>query len=117
MKKYAGNINFVIVVINKKKTKYTAEQIQEQFDTRSPVYFDESIAKICGVYSTPQAVIIDKRQHLFYRGNYNLSRYCTNRSSNFAELALHSLISNENAFQLDSLATKAYGCELPNCKK
>ena len=56
---------------------YTAKQIQDKFGLDIPVLFDSSLAKACGVYSTPQAVLIDNNQNLYYRGNYNRSRYCT----------------------------------------
>jgi len=38
---------------------------------------DGSLAKMVGVYSSPQAVIVDTRGALYYRGNDNLARYCT----------------------------------------
>jgi len=57
VKQYGGQINFAIVVISDKH--YTEEDIQKKFDLKVPVLFDSSIAAACGVYSTPQAVIID----------------------------------------------------------
>ncbi|MEO5979277.1 MAG: hypothetical protein ABIS36_05490 [Chryseolinea sp.] len=71
-----------------------------------------TIAKACGVYSTPQAAIIDKKSSLYYRGNYNSSRYCTSRATNFAELSLIALINNNPSPSYGLLATQSYGCEL-----
>ena len=71
-----------------------------------------AIAKACGVYSTPQAAIIDRKGNLYYRGNYNASRYCTSRATNFAELSLIALINNNPSPSFGLLATQSYGCEL-----
>jgi thiol-disulfide isomerase/thioredoxin len=73
----------------------------------------DSLATACGVYATPQAVVIDAQKRLFYRGNYNKSRYCTTKSSNYAEIALAELLAGHAPPQFSSLATQPYGCELP----
>lgn len=116
IKKYGNKINFNIVVLNKKKN-FTVEEIQDKFDAMIPVFFDEDIAEKCGVYSTPQAVILDGSQNLFYRGNYNKTRYCTNADSNYAQMAIDSLLNQDNKPTFDPLALKAYGCSLPKCTK
>lgn len=71
-----------------------------------------TIAEACGVYSTPQAAIIDKDGNLYYRGNYNTARYCTSRATNFAELSLIALINNNPPPAFGMLATQSYGCGL-----
>jgi AhpC/TSA family len=114
VKQYGDLVTFAIVVMNNKK--YTAEEIQNKFALDIPVFFDTSIARSCGVYSTPQAVIIDINQKLYYRGNYNKSRYCTDKRSNYAQQALDSLLHNHTTI-FDQFALKAYGCSLPNCSK
>jgi hypothetical protein len=116
IKKYGDKINFKIVVLNKEKS-FTIKEIQEKFDAEIPVYFDEGIAGNCGVYSTPQAVLVDASQNLYYRGNYNKTRYCTDAKSNYAEQAIDSLLSKTNAPSFDALALRAYGCSLPKCTK
>ncbi|OXA99374.1 TlpA family protein disulfide reductase [Flavobacterium pectinovorum] len=116
IKKYGDRINFKIVVLNKKKN-FTIEEIQKKFDAKIPVYFDESIAKNCGVFSTPQAVIVDPSHNLYYRGNYNKTRYCTNADSNYAQMALESLLKQTKTPSFDALALRAYGCSLPKCSK
>lgn len=73
---------------------------------------DGSIARSCGVYSTPQAAIVDPDRRLYYRGNYNISRYCTSRATNFAELALVALLNKQIPPQFGLLATESYGCSL-----
>nr|WP_294938264.1 redoxin domain-containing protein [uncultured Flavobacterium sp.] len=116
VKKYGDKISFAIVVLSKDRS-YTEEDIQDKFDLTLPVLFDQSIATSCGVFSTPQAVILDKNHNLYYRGNYNKNRYCTDTESNFAQIALDSLLNNSQRPAFDSLALKAYGCSLPNCEK
>ena len=72
------------------------------------------IAKRCGVYSTPQAVLLDSGGSLYYRGNYNVSRYCTHRSTEFARLALISLLASRTVPLQPRPAAVAYGCQLPS---
>lgn len=116
IKKYGDKINFNIVVLNKQKT-FTVKEIQDKFGADVPVFFDEAIAEKCGVFSTPQAVLLDASQNLYYRGNYNKTRYCTNADSNYAEMAIDSLMNQNNTPSFDALALKSYGCSLPNCTK
>jgi thiol-disulfide isomerase/thioredoxin len=116
IKKYGDKINFNIVVLNKVKD-FTVEEIQNKFDAKIPVFFDKAIADKCGVFSTPQAVLIDASQNLYYRGNYNKTRYCTNAESNYAQIAIDSLLNQNSKPSFDALALKAYGCSLPKCTK
>jgi len=116
VKKYGDKISFAIVVVSD-DSSYTEQGIQDKFDLTIPILFDKSIATSCGVFSTPQAVILDANHNLYYRGNYNKSRYCTDTKSNFAQIALDSLLNNSQKPSFDSLALTAYGCSLPNCKK
>lgn len=74
---------------------------------------DDKIAKACGTYATPQAVIIDGAHQLYFRGNYNKSRYCTQPETNYAERALTAFVNSEPLPLFDAYATRAYGCELP----
>lgn len=109
---YSDSIKFAIVVaeessLSKAKSEF-GDDIEYIYDK------DLSIAKSCGVYSTPQAAIVSGDGKLFYRGNYNASRYCTVRASNFAELSLIALINNKPAPAFGLAATQSYGCELDN---
>lgn len=116
IRKYGDQINFKIVVLNKQKI-FSIEEIQKKFGAQIPVYFDEGIAKKCGVISTPQAVLLDPSHHLYYRGNYNKTRYCTDTKSNYAQMAIDSLLKQNNSPSFNALALRAYGCSLPNCTK
>ncbi|MBT1710528.1 redoxin family protein [Fulvivirgaceae bacterium PWU5] len=77
----------------------------------------DSLASACGVYATPQAVVIDAERRLFYRGNYNKSRYCTTKDSNYAEIALTALVAGKASPQFGPRATQPYGCQLPDAEK
>jgi hypothetical protein len=112
---YSKDVDFGIVVMSSRN--YTPKDIQEKYDLVLPVYFDTAIAVSCGVYSTPQAVIIGQDQKLFYRGNYNKTRYCADKDTEFARMALDSLVQGHLVQQFNPLAVKAYGCSLPNCNK
>jgi thioredoxin-related protein len=115
VRQYGGQVNFVVVVMN--NDSYTAKAIQDKFDLNIPVLFDASLAKTCGVYSTPQAVVLDAQHTLYYRGNYNQSRYCTDEKTSFAKIALVGLLNDHERLVFNPLALKAYGCTLPNCTK
>lgn len=115
VRQYGGQVNFVVVVLNNES--YTAKAIQDKFDLNIPVIFDASLAKACGVYSTPQAVVLDAQHTLYYRGNYNQSRYCTDEKTSYAKIALTGLLHDNKRLVFNSLALRAYGCTLPNCNK
>src|ERR1700761_7984214 len=68
VKKYGSKVSFVIVV-QSNDTTYTAKDIQDKFGITVPVLFDKTLASQCGVYSTPQAVLINTDHTLYYRGN------------------------------------------------
>jgi len=115
VKQYRQQVNFAIVIMSKKK--FTVKEIQDKFGLNIPVLFDASIAPSCGVYSTPQAVLLNTDNTLYFRGNYNSSRYCTNEKTSFAKIAIAGLLDNQQQLAFSPLALKAYGCSLPGCKK
>jgi hypothetical protein len=114
IKTYGNEVNFKMVLVNSKN--YSDKEIQRRFDVNIPVLRDTALAAACGVYSTPQAVILDAQQKLFYRGNYNRSRYCADKKTNFAQAALEALLQHNYNMAFDPLAIKAYGCQLPGCR-
>ncbi len=113
VKQYEGRIDLRIVVMSKKP--FTEQEIQQKFGIGVPVIFDQQVATKCGVYSTPQAVVLDAHQRLFYRGNYNRSRYCTDERTNYARLAIDGALQQKN-IKFDRYALTSYGCSLPDCK-
>jgi hypothetical protein len=115
-KKYGAQATFVIAVMS--KDEYSEEEIRDKFGLTIPVLFDKSLAASCGVYSTPQAVILDKEHTLYFRGNYNKSRYCTDKKTNYAEIAINALVNHGAEPEFGEAALKAYGCQLPaTCEK
>lgn len=114
---YGDEINFAVVVLTADKD-YTAASISKKYGLTVPVLFDSSIAATCGVYSTPQAVLINTDQVLYYRGNYNRSRYCSDKKTNYAQIAIDSLLAQRQQPVFDHFALTAYGCSIPEgCKK
>lgn len=112
---YGSRVDFTIVVMN--NDRYTEKDILDKYDLHIPVLFDSLVAVRCGVYSTPQAVIVDPAHKLYYRGNYNRSRYCTDTKTNYAQMALDGLLQRRDYLRFDQFALTAYGCRLPNCQK
>ncbi|HEV7783642.1 MAG TPA: redoxin domain-containing protein [Chitinophagaceae bacterium] len=113
---YGDKIDFAVVALTSNR-RYTEKDIQQKFDLAIPVVFDSSYAVACGVYSTPQAAIIDTGKRLYYRGNYNKSRYCTDKKTNYAQIAIDALLAEQSQPRLGPGATVSYGCTLPICKK
>jgi len=75
---------------------------------------DGSLAKRVGVYSSPQAVVVTVAGALYYRGNYNLARYCTDTQTEFARLALEHVLAGAPKYDAPVQARIAYGCPLPS---
>ena len=116
VKEYGTQLNFAVVALTPKGL-YTDEDIKRKFGLSIPVVFDSSYAASCGVYSTPQAAIINTDHCLFFRGNYNKSRYCTDKKSNYAQMAIDSLLAQHQQPHFGLAATKSYGCTLPTCTR
>jgi hypothetical protein len=66
-----------------------------------------------GVYSTPQAVLLTGDGRIYFRGNYNSSRYCIDRRSEFMRIAIEALLEGAPQAPVPSEAAIAYGCPLP----
>ncbi len=92
-----------------------AASFQEKMHHQVPLILQKGtqLAAACGVYSTPQVALLDGNTKLYYRGNYNKSRYCTEKATEFAQIALQDLLAGKPTPQFGELATQAYGCELP----
>jgi hypothetical protein len=112
-REHGDQVQFVVVFQTDEAV--SAEDLKKKFDLTMPAIIDtdKRVATTCGVYSTPQAVILDQQQQLYYRGNYNKTRYCTSKNTAFAQLSLEALLASQATPYFGELATKAYGCELP----
>nr|WP_143822390.1 hypothetical protein [Mucilaginibacter pedocola] len=114
-RRYGSRVDFVVVVLSNEP--YTAAQIQQILGLSVPVTFNKAIAADCGVYSTPQVALLNWSRKLYYYGNYNRSRYCTDEKTNYAADAIAGLLSKNARLFINPLALKAYGCSLPTCGK
>lgn len=117
VKKYGDKVTFVAVPMVMLGQEYTDDQIREKIGLDIVVSREPGLADAVGVYSTPQAVLINTDNNLFYRGNYNKSRYCTDKRSNYAEMALVSILNNSPVPDFGPMALKAYGCTIEGCVK
>lgn len=108
--KYEDQLDFVVVV----PEGSDLDKAKDHFRGETKILEDKNkeFAIRSGVYSTPQAVIINTNHTLYYRGNYNKARYCTDPKSNFAQMALDSLLFDKPAPDFGPLASIAYGCGL-----
>ena len=111
-KQFQNNVKIYAVIPAYADLDYAKEMIEDE-DIIIIQDKDDSLANACGVYATPQAVVIDNKGKLFYRGNYNRTRYCTLKESNYAEIALTALVKGEKPPVFNAFATQSYGCELP----
>lgn len=109
-KNYKDKIDFYVVVEGPEKVARAKELIDT--DITIVVDNEEQLANACGVYSTPQAALLQTDNRLYYRGNYNRSRYCTAKESSYVEMALDSILTNKQAPHFSELATRSYGCSL-----
>ncbi|UXP31232.1 thioredoxin family protein [Reichenbachiella agarivorans] len=109
---YESQVDFIVVL--PEGSDY--QEALDYFDKDQVLTIDQDmrLAHEFGVYSTPQAVIVTADQKLYYRGNYNKARYCTDPGSNFAQMAMDSLIQHRQAPDFGLLSTVSYGCGLPN---
>ncbi len=118
-KQYRDQVRFVAVIqtdsdLTPAEAREKAEAASRKLGGMEAVTdLDGRIAATCGVYSTPQAVVLASTRELLFRGNYNISRYCTDQKTEFARLALDGLLEGNGLPVLPTIATTAYGCELP----
>jgi hypothetical protein len=110
---YRDKADFVAVIQSSDSAAAIKGYIKTNLDIPYILDLDGVLADSCGVYATPQAVLLTPDRKLFYRGNYNTSRYCTNKQTQFAKIALDSLLQNGNPPYFIDL-TPAYGCQLPS---
>lgn len=103
---YQGKLPIVVVI-----PAYADDASLEHEFAGLPVIKDETgkLAAVTGVYSTPQAVLI-KNNQLYFRGNYNKARFCTTPNSNYAQIAIDSLLKGADAPVFGPYATESYGC-------
>jgi len=113
LKKHHQQFNFNIIV--QESAEDISEHLQDLFkkyDAQLITDTHKKIAIACGVYATPQLVLLNKDQKLYYKGNYNKARYCTSSESDFGAMAIDSILLAVEAPQFPALSQQAYGCSL-----
>jgi hypothetical protein len=111
--RFGRQVVFVAVLAEGDATAMRRAYRSLPLDLPSYVDADHQLADALGVYSTPQAAIVDSHDRLVYQGNYNVTRYCRDRQTEFARLALESIVAGLPPPQVPPAATTAYGCPLP----
>ncbi|MFT3926817.1 MAG: hypothetical protein QM778_30005 [Myxococcales bacterium] len=108
---FRGKVDFLAVVQSVDSNQELAARLAS-LDLEMPHVVDRDgrIAREAGIYSTPQALLLDRHARILYRGNYNLSRYCTDPRTEFVRIAIERELS---AQPISLPQTLAYGCELP----
>jgi hypothetical protein len=114
IQKYQEKINFVAVLQVEEHEKGIDFFRKQKLSIPFIIDIGGKLADSCGVYSTPQAVILDKNKQIYFKGNYNLSRYCTNKETEFARIALENIIQNKKLPQFLNISIESYGCTLPS---
>lgn len=111
---FGRRVRFVMVLEGADEAELWKEFHALRFPIEAITDPEGEVANRVGVYSTPQAVLLDARRRLFFRGNYNRSRYCTDAETEFARLALEALEAGNVLPSFPAAATTAFGCELPS---
>jgi AhpC/TSA family len=114
---YRNKVQFFVVI--QSDNLEDVEEFQDKYELTVPIILDASgaIADKCGIYATPQAVILDQNSAVYFKGNYNKARFCSQKETRFVEIALDYLLKKEPlpAFMHYAVA-EPYGCTLPSDK-
>jgi peroxiredoxin len=114
-KQFGNDVNFYVVIQSEDESDQ--DRFNKKYDLDIPTILDKdgSISDKCGIYATPQGVLLDKDYTIYFKGNYNLARYCTKRETKFAELAIGHLLKNEPLpLALQYALKEPFGCQLPS---
>jgi len=112
---HRGRVTIIAVIEPEGGTVSPRAVANAERDLGVPVLLDAdgSLAKRVGVYSSPQAVLVKTDGALYYRGNYNLARYCTDARTEFARIAIEHVLAGTPKYDAPVQARVAYGCPLP----
>ncbi len=114
--RYGDQFSFIAFIQAEENDPKSLTKFISKHSLGIPVYLDVNgqVAEMLGVYATPQAVILDANNVLYYKGNYNRARFCSSRETAFAEIALNNFIEGKAAPIIPEVAYQAYGCTLPS---
>jgi len=114
---YKNKNDLQLIVIIQSDDNESIKRFNDKYELDVPTVLDSKgeISKICGIYATPQAVLLDKESKIYFKGNYNKARFCTTKNTKFVELALGYMKKNEPLpLFLEYAITQPYGCSLPS---
>jgi peroxiredoxin len=114
-KKFGSDVNFYVII--QSEDEDDRDRFEKKYELDIPTILDKdgSISDKCGIYATPQGVLLDKEFTIYFKGNYNLARYCTKKETKFAELAIAHLLKNEPLpLSLQYALKEPFGCALPS---
>jgi hypothetical protein len=113
--RYRDSVQFYVIL--QSDDEEDVSRFHDKYELGIPVVLDKdgAISDACGIYATPQAVLLDGNSVIFFKGNYNASRYCTRRETRFVEIAMDSLLKNKPLpLSVRNAVTEPYGCTLPS---
>jgi hypothetical protein len=114
-RRFSDQVNFVVILQSSDDEQINAFKAKYELGVKVIADIDGRISDVCGIYATPQAVILNDSSKIYFKGNYNKTRFCTHKQTRFVEIALDSLVANKPLpiFVRNEL-TLPYGCELPS---
>jgi len=86
----SDKVNFAVVITG--NTGLPKVDLKDMLGVDVPLHMNTSLPVYYGIHSTPQAVVIDAKSRLQYRGNCNRSRYCTDNKTEFVKIAIDQLL-------------------------
>lgn len=115
VRRFGGRVTFVALVQGADDPEVLRTSF-ESWDIAVDVVADPGghLATMLGVYSTPQAVVVTSDGRLYFRGNYNSTRYCADRRTEFVRIAIEAVLAGRTLPAMPDDAMVAYGCPLPH---
>lgn len=111
--RFHDTVTVVAVLADGDPAAMRAAQRSLRLDVPHYVDADRRLAEAVGVYATPQAAILDGDGRIYFVGNYNRTRYCRDRETEFARIALEAVVAGARPPAVAPAAAIAYGCPLP----
>jgi hypothetical protein len=111
--RFRADVAVVAVLAEGDPTAMRAAYRALALDVPHYVDADRRLAEALGVYATPQAAILDGEGRVYFVGNYNRTRYCRDRQTEFARLALEAIVAGARPPAVLPADAIAYGCPLP----
>jgi peroxiredoxin len=111
--KYQDRMTFYVVMQSDQPEDIHAFSEKYHLDVPVVLDHDGTFSEQCGIYATPQAVILDQNSYVYYKGNYNRARFCDSDKTAFAHQAIEHLLAGEPLPAFSEIATTPFGCALP----